>query len=175
MFGGIFAVLQEGAQTHSSLNLIQLHSLCSHTLTDGWLGSISVQREKHWPGEQNLPNRLPLHVVAAITPFNHSLNQVVHKIAPSIATNNSMVLKPSMQTPLAAHYVVQSATECGLPAKMVDVVCGSAFEVAETLVSSDQGEIITFTDGNKVGRRIASLGGYKRLVLEPGVIVIWRD
>lgn len=112
--------------------------------------------------------RLPLHLVAAITPFNHPLNQVVHKIAPSIATNNTMILKPSLQTPLAAHYVVQLAIECGLPPNMVNVVCGSASEVAETLVSSDQVEMITFTGGNKVGRRIASLAGYKRLVLELG-------
>jgi phosphonoacetaldehyde dehydrogenase len=119
--------------------------------------------------------RLPLHLIAAITPFNHPLNQVVHKIAPIIAINNTMILKTSLQTPLAAHYVVEFATECGLSAKMVNVVCGSAFEVAETLVSSDQWEMITFTDGNKVGRRIASLAGYKRLVLEFGVVAIWRD
>ena len=44
--------------------------------------------------------REPLRLVAAITPFNHPLNQVAHKVAPSIATNNVMVLKPSSRTPL---------------------------------------------------------------------------
>ena len=95
-------------------------------------------------------------------------------MSPSIATNNSMVLKPSMQTPLAAHYDVQFAIDCGLPPNMLNVVCGSASEVAETLISSDQGEMITYTGGNKVGRRIASLAGYKRLVLESGMVAFGR-
>lgn len=112
--------------------------------------------------------RYPLHLIAAITPFNHPLNQVVHKIAPSIATNNRMILKPSLQTPLSAHYIVQLGIECGLPPNMVNVICGSSAEVAETLVTSSDVEMITFTGGNVVGQRIAALAGYKRLVLELG-------
>jgi phosphonoacetaldehyde dehydrogenase len=112
--------------------------------------------------------RQPLHLIAAITPFNHPINQVVHKIAPSIATNNTMILKPSLQTPLSAHYIVQLALECGLPPNMVNVICGSSTEVAETLVTSSDVEMITFTGGNAVGQRIAALAGYKRLALELG-------
>jgi putative phosphonoacetaldehyde dehydrogenase len=110
----------------------------------------------------------PLRLVVAITPFNHPLNQVVHKIAPAIATNNKVILKPSLETPLTAHRLAEIAIECGLPSDMLNVICGPSLEVAETLVSSDQVEMVTFTGSTEVGRRIASIAGYKRLTLELG-------
>lgn len=112
--------------------------------------------------------RQPLNLIAAITPFNHPLNQVVHKIAPAIATNNKTILKPALQTPLAAHYFGQLAIECGLPPDMLTIICGPSVEVAETLVASDQVDMVTFTGSTAVGRRIAAIAGYKRLVLELG-------
>ncbi|MFM8357184.1 MAG: aldehyde dehydrogenase family protein, partial [Verrucomicrobiota bacterium] len=63
--------------------------------------------------------REPLRAAVAITPFNHPLNQVAHKVAPSIATNNVMVLKPSGRTPLAALRLAQVMAEAGLPEGMV--------------------------------------------------------
>jgi phosphonoacetaldehyde dehydrogenase len=54
-------------------------------------------------------------VIVAITPFNHPLNQVAHKIAPSIATNNRMILKPSEKTPLTALLFADLLTDAGLP------------------------------------------------------------
>ncbi len=68
--------------------------------------------------------RQPLHLIAAITPFNHPLNQVVHKIAPAIATNNKTTLKPSQLTPLSAYFIVQLALECGMPEDMINVLSG---------------------------------------------------
>jgi phosphonoacetaldehyde dehydrogenase len=112
--------------------------------------------------------RQPLNLIAAITPFNHPLNQVVHKIAPAIATNNAMVLKPAAQTPLAAYWVAQIALDCGLPADMVNVISGESIDVAEAIVTSNLVEMITFTGSTAVGRRIAAIAGYKRLVLEMG-------
>ncbi|MGH9344320.1 MAG: aldehyde dehydrogenase family protein [Terriglobia bacterium] len=112
--------------------------------------------------------RQPLSLIAAITPFNHPLNQVVHKIAPAIATNNTMILKPSPQTPLAAYYITQLGIDSGLPPDMVNVICGPTAEVGETLVTSPDVEMVTFTGSTAAGRRIASIAGYKRLVLELG-------
>ena len=112
--------------------------------------------------------RQPLQLIAAITPFNHPLNQVVHKIAPSIATNNTMLLKPSPATPLSAHYVAQVALECGLPPHALNVICGSTSEVGETLVTCEDVEMITFTGSTAAGHSIAKVAGYKRLVLELG-------
>ena len=112
--------------------------------------------------------RQPLHLIAAITPFNHPLNQVVHKIAPAIATNNKTILKPSQLTPLAAYYLTQLALDCGMPPDMVNVLSGSTEDVAETIVTSALVDMITFTGGTATGKRIAAIAGYKRLVLELG-------
>ena len=112
--------------------------------------------------------REPLHLIAAITPFNHPLNQVVHKIAPAIATNNKTILKPSQLTPLSAYYVTQLGLDCGMPPDMVNVLSGPTEDVAETIVSSPLVDLITFTGGTATGKRIATIAGYKRLVLELG-------
>ena len=112
--------------------------------------------------------RQPLHLIAAITPFNHPLNQVVHKIAPAIATNNKTVLKPSQLTPLSAYYLTQLALDCGMPPEMLAVLSGPAESVAETIVTSPHVDMITFTGGTATGKRIATIAGYKRLVLELG-------
>jgi phosphonoacetaldehyde dehydrogenase len=112
--------------------------------------------------------RQPLKLLAAITPFNHPLNQVVHKLAPAIATNNTTVLKPSLLTPLAAYYIVQLALDCGMPPDMINVICGPTAEVAEPIVASELVDMITFTGSAAVGKRILALAGYKRVVLELG-------
>lgn len=112
--------------------------------------------------------RHPLHLIAAITPFNHPLNQVVHKIAPAIATNNKTILKPSQLTPLSAYYVAQLALDCGMPPDMVNVLSGPTEDVAETIAASPLVDMITFTGGTATGKRIAAIAGYKRLVLELG-------
>lgn len=123
---------------------------------------------RHGSARRIYTMRSPLGLIAAITPFNHPLNQVVHKIAPAIATGNTVILKPSQQTPLAAYYVVKLALECGLPDGMVDVISGPTVDVAECLVTSAMVDMVTFTGGTEAGRRIASIAGYKRLVLELG-------
>ena len=110
--------------------------------------------------------RQPLHLIAAITPFNHPMNQVAHKVAPAIATNNAVVLKPSEKTPLAAYYLAQLALDCGLPADMLNVINGP--DTANLLVRSDLVDLITFTGSSTTGRSIAERAGYKRLVLELG-------
>ena len=64
-----------------------------------------------------------LGVISAITPFNHPLNQVAHKVAPSIATNNRMVLKPTEKTPLSALVIISSAMSFGSPV-ITESICG---------------------------------------------------
>ena len=113
-------------------------------------------------------SREPLGLIAAITPFNHPLNQVVHKIAPAIATNNRTILKPSQITPLSAYYLIQLALDCGMPPGMVNVLSGATSAVSEPVVTSDLVDMITFTGSTATGKRIASIAGYKRLVLELG-------
>jgi len=109
-----------------------------------------------------------LGVISAITPFNHPLNQVIHKVAPSIATNNRIVLKPTEKTPLSALVLADILYEAGLPPPMLSVVTGDPAEIADEMLLNPDAEMITFTGGVAVGKYIASRAGYRRQVLELG-------
>ena len=119
-----------------------------------------------------------LGAICAITPFNHPMNQVAHKVAPSIATNNRMVLKPSEKTPLSAYYLAELLYEAGLPREMFRVVTGDPREIADELITNEHVDLITFTGGVSVGKYIASKAGYRRMVLELGgndPIIVMED
>ncbi len=107
-------------------------------------------------------------VISAITPFNHPLNQVVHKVAPAVATNNRMVLKPSEKTPLAAIAMADILYEAGLPPEMLSVVTGDPAEIATEMLTHPAVDIVTFTGGVAVGKSIAAKAVYKRQILELG-------
>jgi putative phosphonoacetaldehyde dehydrogenase len=112
--------------------------------------------------------RQPLTAISAITPFNHPLNQVAHKIAPSVATNNCMVLKPTEKTPLTALLLADVLYQAGLPPQMLQIVTGDPAEIADELITHPKAELVTFTGGVRVGKYIAEKAGYKRTVLELG-------
>src|SRR5260370_29970021 len=80
-----------------------------------------------------------LGAISAITPFNHPLNQVIHKVAPAVATNNRVVLKPSEKTPLTAIALADIFYEAGLPPEMLSVLSGDSAEIAEELVTNEGG------------------------------------
>ena len=109
-----------------------------------------------------------LGVITAITPFNHPMNQVAHKVVPSVATNNRMVLKPSEKVPLSALYFADLLFEAGLPPPMLSVVTGDPREIADTMLTNPSVDLITFTGGVAIGKYIASQCGYRRVVLELG-------
>ena len=109
-----------------------------------------------------------LGVISAITPFNHPLNQVIHKVAPSVATNNRMVLKPTEKTPLAALALADVLYEAGLPPEMLSVITGDPREIADEMLTNEDVDIVTFTGGVAIGKYIASKAVYKRQVLELG-------
>ncbi len=112
--------------------------------------------------------REPVTLVAAITPFNHPLNQVAHKLAPAIAAGAAVVLKPSEKTPITALRFAELLYEAGLPGWMLSVLLGPTEQVAEPLVRDPRVELVTFTGSVTVGKRIAETAGYKKLVLELG-------
>ncbi|MFL9995631.1 phosphonoacetaldehyde dehydrogenase [Paraburkholderia sediminicola] len=109
-----------------------------------------------------------LGVITAITPFNHPMNQVAHKIAPAIATNNRTVLKPSEKVPLSAYYLADLLYEAGLPPPMLQVVTGDPAEIADELITNPNVALVTFTGGVAIGKYIAARAGYRRVVLELG-------
>ncbi|PWT98694.1 MAG: phosphonoacetaldehyde dehydrogenase, partial [Bacteroidetes bacterium] len=112
--------------------------------------------------------REPLSLAVCITPFNHPLNQVVHKIAPAIATGTPVILKPSEKTPLTAIKIAEVLYEAGLPGYMLSVLLGPTNEIAEPLVKDPRVDIVSFTGSVPVGKRIASTAGYKKVILELG-------
>src|SRR5262245_6921098 len=119
-----------------------------------------------------------LGAISAITPFNHPLNQVAHKVAPSIATNNRMVLKPTEKTPLSALLLADILYEAGLPPQMFSVVTGDPREIADEMLTNPDMDLITFTGGVPIGKYIAAKAVYKRQVLELGgndPIVVMED
>ena len=109
-----------------------------------------------------------LGVISAITPFNHPMNQVAHKVIPSIATNNRMVLKPSEKVPFSAIYLVHLLYQAGLPPQMLQVITGDPAEIADEMLTHPQVDLITFTGGVPIGKYIAAKAGYRRVVLELG-------
>jgi len=109
-----------------------------------------------------------LGVISAITPFNHPMNQVAHKVVPSIATNNRMVLKPSEKTPLSALLLADILYDAGLPPDMFQVVTGDPAEIADELLTNPDVDLVTFTGGAPIGKAIAGRIGYRRAVLELG-------
>jgi phosphonoacetaldehyde dehydrogenase len=113
--------------------------------------------------------RMPLMgVISAITPFNHPLNMVSHKLAPAIATNNRVVLKPTELTPLTALLLADILYEAGLPPEMLSVVTGNPSTMGDSMITDPDADLITFTGSVRVGKHIAEKAGYRRIVLELG-------
>jgi len=115
-----------------------------------------------------ITSREPVRLVAAITPFNHPLNQVAHKIAPAVAVGAPIIVKPSEKTPLAALWLAEALLEAGLPESDLSVVTGSASEIVGVLLAEPAVEVVSFTGSIRVGHLIASRLGYRRAVLELG-------
>lgn len=112
--------------------------------------------------------REPLRSISAITPFNHPLNMVSHKVAPAIATNNCVVVKPTELTPMTALLLCDIMYEAGLPPEMLSVVTGMPKDIGLEMITNPDIDLITFTGGVPVGKMIANTAGYKRTVLELG-------
>jgi putative phosphonoacetaldehyde dehydrogenase len=136
-------------------------------LDDGQIFSCDLT--PHGQKRKIFTQREPLQgVISAITPFNHPLNMVAHKIAPSIATNNRMVCKPTEKTPLTALLLADVLCEAGMPPEMFQVVTGLPEDVGDAMITHSHIDLITFTGSVKVGKYIAEKAGYRRTVLELG-------
>ncbi len=131
--------------------------------------AFSCDLTPHGKNRRVFTRREPLlGAISAITPFNHPMNQVAHKVAPAIATNNRMVLKPSEKTPLSALYLADILYEAGLPVEMLQVITGDPREIADELITNEHVDLVTFTGGVGIGKSIAQKAGYRRIVLELG-------
>jgi acyl-CoA reductase-like NAD-dependent aldehyde dehydrogenase len=112
--------------------------------------------------------RLPIGIVAAISPFNFPLNLVAHKIAPALAAGCPVVLKPASQTPLSALLLAELEQEAGLPPGWLNVVVGPSSELGDVLVEDARVKLISFTGSGPVGWGLAERAPKKRVRLELG-------
>ena len=118
---------------------------------------------------QEFPDYEPSGVVGQIIPWNFPLLMLAWKIAPALATGNTVVLKPAEFTPLTALLFAELCQEAGLPAGVVNIVTGDG-ATGEALVKHPDVDKIAFTGSTEVGRaiRAATAASHKRLSLELG-------
>ncbi len=123
------------------------------------------------PGSENrlaFTIRVPVGVVAAITPFNAPLNTVLHKVGPAIAAGNAVVLKPAEQTPLCSVALAQTLLDAGLPPGLLQLVCGPGESTGAALVADRRVRFFTFTGSAAVGLAIKQNSGIAKTHLELG-------
>jgi acyl-CoA reductase-like NAD-dependent aldehyde dehydrogenase len=113
--------------------------------------------------------RVPLGVVAAITPFNSPLNTVAHKVGPALAAGNAVILKPSTSTPLTGCLLAQALMDAGAPRGSISVLHGSA-DVVRWLQQDERVRFFAFTGSTEVGRQIQQAAGLRRTQMELGSI-----
>jgi len=123
------------------------------------------------PGSLALVQRLPLGVITAIVPWNFPLSTTAWKLAPSIATGNSVILKPASNTPLTAIRIAALAVEAGLPAGVLQVLPGPGSSLGRHLATHMGIDGMTFTGSTSVGKQLMVYSGQsnlKRTFLELG-------
>ena len=121
--------------------------------------------------------KLPVGVVAAITPFNYPLNLTIHKIAPAIACKNTVIVKPPTEAPLTVMKFCELLNE-EFPDGVVNVVTGYGSEVGDYLVCSADVDKISFTGSVTTGMMISQKAGMKKVTLELGgndPVIILKD
>ena len=114
--------------------------------------------------------REPVGVVAAILPFNFPVNSFAHKVAPALAVGNTLVVKPSIQTPLSAAKMTALLSDAGLPPGCVNLVTGRSADIGDSLVEHPEVDLVTFTGSTEVGLHVASQAAKqaKRSIMELG-------
>ena len=112
--------------------------------------------------------RVPVGVVAAISPFNFPLNLVCQKVGPALAAGNSVVLKPAGDTPLSALKLTEILLEAGLPEESIQCITGSGSEIGDAITGDPRVRKITFTGSMEVGDRICRNAGIKKVTMELG-------
>ncbi|MEO7953665.1 MAG: aldehyde dehydrogenase family protein, partial [Polaromonas sp.] len=127
------------------------------------------------PSRNNVAHRQmvlkdPVGVVAAFTPWNFPINQVVRKMAAALATGCSMIVKAPEETPAAPAALIRAFADAGLPAGVLGLVYGSPAEISNYLIPHPLVRKITFTGSTPVGKQLAALAGkhMKRVTMELG-------
>ncbi|MFC4450950.1 aldehyde dehydrogenase family protein [Halorussus aquaticus] len=112
------------------------------------------------PGKENLVQREAKGVVTVISPWNFPLNLSMRAVAPAIAAGNSVVLKPSTNSPITGGLVFAKLfEETDLPEGVLNVVTGRGSDIGDRVASHPESDVVSFTGSTEVGQRVAGLAG----------------
>jgi glyceraldehyde-3-phosphate dehydrogenase (NADP+) len=121
--------------------------------------------------------RVPVGVVAAISPFNSPLNLAAHKLGPALAAGNAAILKPSSRAPQAGLFLAEVLLKAGIPAAALSVLPGDR-QLALSLAGHPQTDFVSFTGGRWAGEQIRRAAGMRPLIMELGgnnAVLVHRD
>ncbi len=124
--------------------------------------------------------KIPYGVVVAITPWNFPAGMVARKIAPALLTGNTVILKPSSDTPFTAEWIVRKFVEAGMPRGVLGMVTGRGSEIGDHIVAHSKVSLITMTGSTVTGQRIMqkASANMAKLILELGgkaPFIVWKD
>ena len=126
------------------------------------------------PFEERIGNSLvvkePVGVVAAITPWNYPLHQIVAKLGPALAAGCSVVLKPSEVVPLSCFMLAEIVNETSIPPGVFNFLSGAGAVVGEAMAAHPDVDMVSFTGSTAAGRRVAEIAArtVKKVSLELG-------
>ena len=118
-------------------------------------------------GRIGITRRFPIGPIAGISPFNFPLNLAAHKVAPAIASGNTIVLKPPSKDPLTMLTVAEIIEKSGVPEGAVSILPMSR-ALGDRMVSDERFKLLSFTGSPSVGWRMKERAGKKKVVLELG-------
>ncbi|KJE49561.1 MULTISPECIES: D-glyceraldehyde dehydrogenase [Acidiplasma] len=124
--------------------------------------------------------KVPYGVVVAITPWNFPAAMVARKLAPALLTGNTIVLKPSSDTPLTAAWIVKKFIEAGVPKGVLNLITGKGSEIGDYIVQHKKVSLVTMTGSTSTGQKIMqnASNNMAKLILELGgkaPFIVWKD
>jgi len=159
-------ILPEGlGEAARSLETLTLSAEEAKRLTGETLG---LDGASNGAGKFGFTLRIPVGVVAAITPFNFPLNLVCHKVGPALAAGNAVIVKPASDTPLSALKLTEILLEAGVPPQAIQCITGSGAIIGNALVTDLRVRKISFTGSRDVGEHICKAAGIKKVTMELG-------
>lgn len=170
IFGQLDA-LDNGKPYHVARDVDAIWSACHFRYFAGWPDKIEgATIPVSTPDRLNYTRIEPVGVCGLITPWNYPLLMAAWKLAPALAAGNTVVLKPSEETPLSVLYLADLALEAGLPIGVLNVIPGFGADAGAALASHHGVAKIGFTGSTRTGRTIitASAGNLKKVSLELG-------
>ena len=132
------------------------------------------------PDRKIFQYKVPYGIVIAITPWNFPAAMVVRKLAPALLTGNTVILKPSSDTPLTAEWLVKKFIEAGIPKGVLNFITGKGSEIGDYILNHKKVALVTMTGSTSTGQRIMqnASSNMAKLILELGgkaPFMVWKD